>query len=430
MKPYATNWKWYTVKGVKSSTRGDGLQHLVVYMSHNGAKDYFPTKIYVRPADFNENTGRVKPRHPNHTEINDRLGTIEIELEALSIKHRDKSIKEIFTLYKNGYTTKTKEKIPDLLEFITIVRERIRLGKEINARTGLPLKDNTAKGYSNLHTHLKVFCERIRWVGYEDINQEFYEDFLYFLRNTYHLYSGDPQPLAENTVGTDIKNLKAVMGRAREKKYTSNDSDKNFVAIEVPVTRIKLEPEEVDMIIAIDLKEHPHLQEERDRWLCAYNFLLRHNDSLDITEGNIIQNKSGQFMETIPGKTERKVLVPIMKCVWDIMTRNNGRVPALTNQESNWKIKEICRLAGINSKTAIYEYRAGRRIKTVYEKWEVVDSHTARRSGARNMKRAGIPLDIIMILGGWKTLKEFFKYIGEEEMDAAIIASQYPFFNK
>lgn len=45
------------------------------------------------------------------------------------------------------------------------------------------------------------------------------------------------------------------------------------------------------------------------------------------------------------------------------------------------------------------------------EKWEVITSHTARRSGATNMYLAGMPLDLIMFCGGWSKREQCEKYI-------------------
>ena len=45
------------------------------------------------------------------------------------------------------------------------------------------------------------------------------------------------------------------------------------------------------------------------------------------------------------------------------------------------------------------------------EKWEAVSSHTARRSAATNMFKAGIPSISIMKITGHKTETQFMKYI-------------------
>ncbi|MFZ3217854.1 MAG: tyrosine-type recombinase/integrase [Candidatus Acidiferrales bacterium] len=50
--------------------------------------------------------------------------------------------------------------------------------------------------------------------------------------------------------------------------------------------------------------------------------------------------------------------------------------------------------------------------------------HDLRRSGARNLRRAGVPESVIMKIGGWKTASMFRRYgiVSTDEVDAAMTA--------
>ena len=55
--------------------------------------------------------------------------------------------------------------------------------------------------------------------------------------------------------------------------------------------------------------------------------------------------------------------------------------------------------------------RGGKKITTAYEKWQLVSSHTGRRSFATNLYKSGFPSISIMNITGHKTEAAFLKYI-------------------
>lgn len=62
------------------------------------------------------------------------------------------------------------------------------------------------------------------------------------------------------------------------------------------------------------------------------------------------------------------------------------------------------------------------------EKWQVISSHTARRSFATNAYLAGIPVFRIMLITGHKTEESFFRYIRIGKAENARELAQHPFF--
>jgi hypothetical protein len=54
-------------------------------------------------------------------------------------------------------------------------------------------------------------------------------------------------------------------------------------------------------------------------------------------------------------------------------------------------------------------------------KWEMVMTHTARRSFCTNMYLRGIPTPTIMAISGHRTEKNFYKYIKADGMEHARI---------
>ena len=85
-------------------------------------------------------------------------------------------------------------------------------------------------------------------------------------------------------------------------------------------------------------------------------------------------------------------------------------------------------LAGIKDKVIIEQTRGGVRESKTNLKYELIQTHTARRSGCTNMYLAGIPIIDIMKISGHKTEKEFLKYIRVTKEETAQNLANHPWF--
>jgi integrase len=71
-----------------------------------------------------------------------------------------------------------------------------------------------------------------------------------------------------------------------------------------------------------------------------------------------------------------------------------------------------------------------RRITETKKRWELVTSHTARRSFATQMILLGFQPSEIMPITGHSSLTEFMKYIRIDREQSAKEMAQHPFFKK
>ena len=62
---------------------------------------------------------------------------------------------------------------------------------------------------------------------------------------------------------------------------------------------------------------------------------------------------------------------------------------------------------------------------TKYKKWEVVSSHTARRTFATNLYKSGFPSISIMQITGHKTEAAFLKYIKVNKHEHAKLLAEH-----
>ena len=110
---------------------------------------------------------------------------------------------------------------------------------------------------------------------------------------------------------------------------------------------------------------------------------------------------------------------PIVK---KILAKYPGGLPKCPpNQVFNAYLKEIC--APLASLQKVFEKKITRENEVgteKHKKWEMVQSHTARRSFCTNEYRSGTPIITIMAISGHKSDKTFLNYVkmdGEEHAD-------------
>lgn len=84
----------------------------------------------------------------------------------------------------------------------------------------------------------------------------------------------------------------------------------------------------------------------------------------------------------------------------------------ISNQKTNDYLKEIGKMVPTLQAELVKSFtKEGSKQQTKYQKWEMLTSHTARRSFATNKYLAGTPTLTIMAITGHKTEKAFLRYI-------------------
>ena len=123
-------------------------------------------------------------------------------------------------------------------------------------------------------------------------------------------------------------------------------------------------------------------------------------------------NIKGEVLSFRQHKTNNRVAIPIHPVVREVLEKYNYELPAeISNQKFNDYIKEVARLAGLTMIETKTRTEGGKANTTRCEKWQLVSSHTGRRSFATNMYKRGLPSIMIMSITGHKTESAFLKYI-------------------
>lgn len=244
----------------------------------------------------------------------------------------------------------------------------------------------------------------------------------------------------KNYFGSIIKNIKKFMNLSIVNKLHDYDGHRHpeFKTEQEDADTIYLSDEELIRIYEIELTEdvikvfYPEinpqnlkrkidaLNQSRYRFLIGAYTLLRVSDFKRLTEINI---KDG-FIKIKPkkrakGRKNRDLVIPMHRIVKEILNKGIDLEVSISEQKINKHIKEVCQIAGIDNLELIIRTEKGIEVEKEFKKYELVTTHTARRSAATNMLIAGMEASDIMLLGGWSSEKAFWKYIRmEPELNA------------
>ena len=162
----------------------------------------------------------------------------------------------------------------------------------------------------------------------------------------------------------------------------------------------------------------------RNKFLIGAYTGLRVSDYNRMTDINV----DGNFIKITTKKTGAHVIIPIHPILRKIIDGGFDLATPISEQKINRHIKEVARCAGITKMAEGVKIVEGRTVSGFWEKCEMITTHTARRSAATNMYKAGIPTLSIMYITGHKTERAFLKYIKISQEENAELMAKNAYF--
>ena len=275
-----------------------------------------------------------------------------------------------------------------------------------------------------------------RRIDFQDIDLKFYYDYTAYLKGKNY---------SINTIGKCVKELKTILRAAESEGYKVNAQykDKKFKGTRVDVDTIYLTQEDLTKIMTVDLKNFgPGYNHARDIFMVGVWTAQRISDYNNLSPENFKQHRiekiaDGQVVykelmtiDLRQKKTGAKISIPVSSGLRKILDRYNYKLPHLEDQVLNRYIKEICRLAGLDELIEIQTTKGGIIKKEYKHKWELVHSHTARRTGATLLYLAGMDYYDIMRITGHTSPTMLKKYIKADSLEVAEkITEKYTYFD-
>jgi len=167
----------------------------------------------------------------------------------------------------------------------------------------------------------------------------------------------------------------------------------------------------IQKIYNYDFSKNKRLERTRDLFIVGCYTGLRFSDFSQLTSDNI----KSELITVKTQKTGEKVVIPLHWTVKNILAKYSetakGLPRDLSNQRMNDYLKEIGREVKIDEQIHRTQSKDGLKVSKNVSKWELITTHTARRSFATNLYKSGFPSIAIMKITGHRTEKSFMKYI-------------------
>lgn len=265
------------------------------------------------------------------------------------------------------------------------------------AMVGTATKTNPAASDRLTYNVFKDFVDG-KDIPFVAVDYSFYTDFIIYLRQK--------KNYKENSVGNHIRNLKAVMNEGLKRRLHSNLDFQKFHKPTEEIVNINLTEQEIKKLLDCKLKG---IQENvRDIFVFGCYVAQRHSDYSRISYKDV----QGDYLIVLQQKTKHRIKIPLHPVAKKILDKYNGVLPKVAQAVFNKTIKEVAQFAKINDEVLIRETKGGKQVERYAKKWELISSHTARKSGVTNALRAGVPMEDCMYLAGIKSPAVFKKYAG------------------
>jgi len=229
-----------------------------------------------------------------------------------------------------------------------------------------------------------------------------------------------------NYIGSIIKTIKTVCLDAKINEIETSPNLDRVKSFKETIDIITLSFKELNTINKTALKTD-YLDNARDWFIIGCYIGQRVSDLLKLTAENIVTIGQQEFIELTQIKTKKKIVIPIHPIVKDILNKRNGEFPRnISDQKFNKYIKEVAKISGITEviKGNLINAETNRKEKGQFEKWQLITSHTCRRSFATNYY-GDIPTPLLISITGHSTETQFLEYIGKTSTEQAIQLAEY-----
>lgn len=327
-----------------------------------------------------------------------------------------------------------------LNKFIAMYIEQISNGARQTER-GMNFAFSTVKSIKSALNQFAYYQEHLgREIDFNDIDMNFYHEYTAYLKGKNY---------SINSIGKCIKELKTILATAEGEGYHNNPKykDKKFKGTRVEVDNIYLTKEDLQKIMSVDLSKYEIGHEYvRDIFMVGVWTAQRVSDYNNISRENIktyvreiietdkdgkkkIVSKEFTRIEIRQQKTGAKVVIPCSSELRAILEKYDYNLPHLEDQVINRYIKDIGKDAGLTEMVEIEKTQGGKAQMQRIEKYKLIHTHTARRTGATMMYLSGMDIYDIMKITGHSSPAMLKKYIKADQLEVASkIEDKYDYF--
>jgi integrase len=286
---------------------------------------------------------------------------------------------------------------------------------------------STHEKFHALKNHIRDYSEN---VSFDSFDEKGLTNFVEFMRNQLDMKN--------STIGKQLGFLKWFLKWANAKGYNKETAYRSF-SPKLKATEKKVvffdwdelmkiyEYDFPDVGTEITLKdvngkeykkrvglEKSTLERVRDVFCFCCFTSLRYSDVANLKRSNVFPG----FIQITTVKTADTLKIELNKYAASILKKYSGQsfpyervLPVLSNQRMNEHLKDMAEIIGFNSPETITYYKGNERIDEVYPKWQMIGTHTGRRTFICNALMLSIAPQIVMKWTGHSDYKAMKPYV-------------------
>ncbi len=375
----------------KNKKDKNGLSPIILQCDHKSQRFKYYTGEKINPIYWSKSkTSYIRSSYNDDSTLNNYLKSLVSKIDKIvrDAKTNDKVLTIDFIKSKFLETSDHK-----------IEKSFFHLFEKFISSSESSKTHGTIKNYKTSLQQLKNYSSNRNFqFDFDSINSAFYTDFVDYLINE--------KKNSNNTIGKHIKTLKAFLTWTVDNKYSHNLEYKKFKVYRESIEIIYLTDQELKSLYNLEITER-ELEKARDLFCFGCFTGLRFSDIASVNNNNVSDNE----IQIRTQKTKEIINIPLIPQASAILKKYNNVLPLIYNQKLNKALKILGRLAGINQYVAIQKYRGSKRIDSKIPKYDLITTHTARRTFITLSLEKGIRPEVVMSITGHKDYKTFKAYI-------------------
>ena len=146
---------------------------------------------------------------------------------------------------------------------------------------------------------------------------------------------------------------------------------------------------------------------------------LRYSDMIHIYKENIQEDEEGKYIVLITKKTMKRLKIYFNDRACHILELWDWNLPHYKLEVMNRWLPEIAKQAGVKGRVEVVRTIGSKRVVEYKQKWEMVKTHTARRTFITLMLEAGENTSTIRSITGHTQLSSFSRYVAVSDTKKA-----------
>ena len=261
----------------------------------------------------------------------------------------------------------------------------------------------TILGYTTIRNFLQAFQLATRFpVDIKNIDHEFMD--------ALKKYAFSERKIQHNYFAKIVSVLKSFLNWVSERDIKISEHYRKFSFPEKEIAIIFLTIEELMLLYNYDFK-NKRLNNARDLYCFGCFTGLRVSDIIELCHEHI---RGNNIHKTIR-KTKTNEIIPLNPFALEILKKHEANplkpLPIMTGQKLNEYIKECCRIVDISEPINIVKFYGGKTEEKTHPKWELITTHTARKTFITNSILLGMNYMAARAMSGHKRDKNFNRYL-------------------